>query len=317
MKQISKLIASLDKYQRSHFFVGFIYSVIKKFNQDNCGYLSAIITYYSFLSLFPMLIVLTSLTKLLLGKDAYLKNKIVGSAAHYFPIIGSQLQQSIRSPRETGLALIISLLITLYGARGVANVLQYSLSSLWYVPHFKNPSFINNLIRSLSIMVIGGVGLLISSFVSGYTAIPGNAILVKSLTLISSFILLWLTFTYIFKLSIAGSVRLRQVIIGSGITALVLQLLQILGSFIMVHELKGLSSIYGTFALVVGLLFWIYLQAQMLLYATEVDVVRFYHLFPRSLQGQLTQADKESISKQSQINRKRIQQKRNYISKII
>lgn len=300
MNLIIKLTQDIDAFQRRHAITGFVYAVIKKYSQDNCGYLSAVITYYGFLSLFPMLIVLTSLTKLLLGNSLYLKNRIISSVVHYFPIIGSQLQQSIYSPKEAGIALVISLLIALYGARGVANVMQYSLSSLWYVPHFKDPSFINNLVRSLSIMIIGGLGLLISSVVSGYTALPGNAIFIRAITLLASTLLLWLTFLLIFKLSIAGSVSVKQVIVGAGITALGLQILQTLGSFIMVHELKGLSSIYGTFALVVGLLFWIYLQAEVLLYAVETDVIKFYHLFPRSLQGQFTEADKAAYRKQAE-----------------
>ena len=309
MKQIDKMLDKVDDYQRKHIVPGFIYSIIKKNSQDNGGYLTAVITYYSFLSLFPMLIVLTSLTKLILGNNSYLKNKIVGSAAHYFPIIGSQLQYSIHSPKQTGIALIVSLIITFYGARGVANVLQYSLSSIWYVPHYKNPSFINNLVRSFSIMIFGGIGLLISSVVSGYTAIPGNAVFDRLLTLVASFLLLWLTFTFVFKFSIAGTVKIKQILVSALLTALGLQIFQTLGTLIMVHELKGLNSIYGTFALVVGLLFWIYLQTKVLLYAVGVDVIRYYHLYQRSLRGKQTVADKAAYKHQNMTYQKRVEEK--------
>ena len=305
MKQLNRIISLIDTFQRQHSFIGFVYSVIKKYNQDNGGYLSVVITYYSFLSLFPMLVVLTSLIELLLGGNSYLKNKLISSAARYFPVIGSQIQNFIRSPKETGIALVVSLIITLYGARGVANAMQYSLSTLWYVPHYKNPSLINNLIRSLSIMVIGGLGLLISSAVSGFAAISGNAIFVRGFLLLASFLLLWLTFIYIFKLSIAGIVKVKQVIVGALLAAFGLQLLQALGGIIIVYELKKLSNFYGTFALVVGLLFWIYLQARILLYAVEVDVIRFYRLFPRSIQGSSTEADKVSYQQQVLSNQRK------------
>lgn len=282
-----------------------MYAIIKKYSQDNCGYLGAVISYYGFLSLFPLLVVFTSLAKLLLKNNSALRERVVNSTVHYFPIVGNQLQQSIRSPKETGVALIISLIIMLYGARGVASTLQYSLSSLWYIPQFKMPSFIKNLLRSLGIIIVGGVGLLIASLVSGYTAIPGNALFIKIITTSASLLLLWLTFIFIFKLALVGHKRVRQVIVGAAITAIGLQILQTLGGFIMVHELKGLSSIYGTFALVVGLLFWIYLQAEVLLYAAEVDVIRAYHLYPRSLLGQLTSADKVVYRKQAGSKRQR------------
>jgi membrane protein len=306
MKQFKKLIQAIDAFQRKHKTPGFLYAVFKKYSQDNCGYQAAVISYYGFLSLFPLLIVMTSLTKLLLGTNSPLRQRITNSTAHYFPIVGNQLQQSIHSPKETGVALVISLIIMLYGARGVATTLQFSLSSLWYIPRFKMPSFIPNLLRSLGIIIVGGVGLLVASIVSGYTAIPGNAIFTKIMTTSASLVLLWLTFILIFKLAVAGRKKVRQVIVGAAIAAVGLQILQILGGFIMVHELKGLSSIYGTFALVVGLLFWIYLQAEVLLYAVEVDVIRAYHLFPRSLQGLPTNGDKVAYGKQASANRQRV-----------
>jgi YihY family inner membrane protein len=305
MNRLTKLVKNIDSFQRTHTSAGFLYAIVKKYNQDNCGYQSAVISYYGFLSLFPLLVVLTSLTKLLLKNNSTLREKILSNTVHYFPIVGNQLQNSIRSPKESGIALIISLAIMLYGARGVANTLQYSLSSLWYIPQFSMPSFIKTLLRSLGIIIVGGIGLLTASIVSGYAAISSNALFIKLITTAGSLLLLWLTFILIFKLAIAGHKRAKQVIVGAAIAAIGLQILQSLGGIIMVHELKGLASIYGTFALVVGLLFWIYLQAEVLLYAAEVDVVRAYNLFPRSLRGTLTNSDKAAYSKQAEANRQR------------
>jgi YihY family inner membrane protein len=309
MNRLTKLTQDIDAFQRRHTITGFVYAIIKKYSQDNCGYQSAVITYYGFLSLFPLLVVLTSLVKLLLKNNSSLREKIINNTVHYFPIVGNQLQNSIHSPKETGFALIISLIIMLYGARGVANALQYSLSSLWYIPQFKMPSFIKSLLRSLGIIVVGGVGLLIASIVSGYAAIPGNALFIKLITTAGSLLLLWLTFIFIFKLAIARRKTIRQVLVGSAITAIGLQILQTLGYFIMVHELKGLSSIYGTFALVVSLLFWIYLQTEVLLYAAEIDVIRAYHLFPRSLVGHLTKGDKAAYHKQAESKSQSVNEK--------
>src|SRR5665213_1033956 len=232
MNRLTTLIKRIDSFQRRHTRIGFLYAVVKKYGQDNCGYHSAVISYYGFLSLFPLLVVLTSLTKLLLGNSSPLRQRITNSTAHYFPIVGNQLQHSIHSPRETGVALIISLAITLYGATGLANALQNSLSSLWYIPQFKRPNFMKNLLRSLGIIVFGGAGLLIAAVVSGYSAIPGNALFIKILTSSASLLLLWLTFIFIFKLAIAGHKPRRQVILGAAITAVGLQILQSLGGLI-------------------------------------------------------------------------------------
>ncbi len=303
MNLIKKLIQRIDNFQRSHLSLGFPYAVIKKYGEDNGGYQSALITYYGFLSLFPLLIVFTSLTQLILKNDPVLRNQISASVSHYLPLIGHQLQQATHSPKKTGLALIISLLITLYAARGGANALQYTISSLWHIPNTKRPPFLKNVLRSFGIIFGGGLGLVAATILSGYTAILGHSVYVKVLSILLSTILLWATFIVIFKLSIAGNKPIKKVLYGAGVTAVGLQILQSAGSSLLAHQLKGLDSAYGTFAIVLGLLFWIYLQAQVILYAVEIDVVREYSLFPRSIQGKLTPADKAAFASLTKSNK--------------
>lgn len=79
------------------------------------------------------------------------------------------------------------------------------------------------------------------------------------------------------------------------ITAVLWQILQGFGTFLVAHELKNASEVYGTFAFVIGLLWWIYLQAQFTMYALEIDVVRARRLWPRSLvQPPLTEGDEKA-----------------------
>jgi YihY family inner membrane protein len=300
MKQIKILINKFDNYQRKKNSVGFFYAVIKKYGQDNGAYQGAILTYYGLLSLFPLLIFITTLTQLLLKHNSTLKNKIATSMTQYFPIVGNELQHSIHTPTQSGVALVLSLLISLYGARGVANAFQYSLNSLWFIPKFKQPPFLKNIIRSLSIIVVGGSGLVISSAASAYISTFSHNLLIKLLASLLSLALLWLVFILLFKLAVAGNKRTDQVRIGALTTAIGLVILQTLGGVIMSHELKGLNSLYGTFALVVGLIFWIYLQMQVILYCVEIDVIKEFKLFPRSIQGSLTASDKLAYLKYAQ-----------------
>ena len=51
----------------------------------------------------------------------------------------------------------------------------------------------------------------------------------------------------------------------------------------MSHQLAHASATYGTFAVVLGLLAWLYLEAELTLYAVEINVVREYRLWPRSI----------------------------------
>jgi membrane protein len=297
MNFLKRTLTSIDGYQRNHGVIGFPYAVIKKYGTDNASYQSALITYYALLSLFPLLIVFTTVVQLLFKGNQQLRVKISNSVAHYFPVIGNQLQQSVHSPAKAGLALAISLLVTFYGSRGVASAFQYALNSLWYVPRTSQPPFLKNIIRSLGILVAGGLGLIISVVLSGYTTFLGHLFIVKILATLISVIVLWATFILLFKLAIAGNKKIKNVLVGAAVAAIGLQILQIVGSALLSHEIHNFHSTYGTFALVIGLMFWLYLQAEVILYAVEVDVVKAYKLFPRSLQPPLTEGDKVAYTR--------------------
>ncbi len=289
-------MGAIDQFQRHNSVIGFIYAIIKKYGTDNGGYQAALITYYGVLSLFPLLIVFTSVTQLILKNNLQLRLKVSNSISHYLPIVGTELQQHVHSPAKTGLALTISLLITFYGARGGASALQYAISSLWYVPQDKQPSFLKSMLRGFGIIFTGGIGLVAATIISGYTMFLGHTVFFRILANMISALIIWLTFIAIIQLAIPLHKKIKQIVLGAGITAIGLQILQICGSALLAHELKSFNTTYGIFALVIGLMFWIYLQVEVILYAVEIDVIRAHKLSPRSLQNPLTAADKKAFS---------------------
>jgi uncharacterized BrkB/YihY/UPF0761 family membrane protein len=86
------------------------------------------------------------------------------------------------------------------------------------------------------------------------------------------------------------------------------QLLQHLGGYYVDHELKHTKPLYGYFALVLGLLAWIYLGAQLTIFAAEVNVVRVRKLWPRSFFSEpLLEADKRALTSSAEVE-ERIEQ---------
>lgn len=289
------LIDHFDNYQRSHKGIGLSFAVFKKYRDDQAGRWAAIFTYYAFLALFPLLLVLTTAVKLIIRNNPQLRNQVIHGAITYFPVVGHDLQQDIHGISKTGIALIVGLALTLFGARGVADVLRSSLDHIWQVPRGKRSGFPGSILRSLGIVVVGGIGLLIAPLVADYTLVFGHSFLFRILSIIITLIMLFLVLVFVVKMSLSIRMPFRQLWVGAAIAAISLEVLQILGGYIVARELKNLNDLYGTFAIVLGLLYWIYLQAQVLFYVFEFDSVRVLKLWPRSIRHPLTPADHEAF----------------------
>lgn len=294
MDFVRALANKFDSQQRQHAWVGFPYAVIKKYGDDDAGYQAALLTYYGFLSLFPLLLVLTTLLGVLAGNHPHLRTIILNGTTHYFPTLGNQLAEHIGSLHKTGLALGIGLLFTLYGARGIADAFRHGVYHIWYVPKTKRPGFPFGAARSVAIVLIGGAGFILAAIIAGYAAAAGHGIGFHLLSVAIDLALLFGVFLFLIKVSLPIHVTLRQIESGAAAAAVGLVALQNIGSYVLTHEVKNLSALYSNFAVVLGLLFWIYLQAQMVYYALEIAAVRSQDLWPRSFTGRdLTEADKQ------------------------
>lgn len=115
-------------------------------------------------------------------------------------------------------------------------------------------------------------------------------------------------FVLAFRLATAR-VPLRQLVPGAVTAALAWQVLLAVGGYVVSHQLRHASQVYGLFGLVIGLLAWLHLQAQITLYAVEIDVVRAHRLWPRSITPPpLTPADQQAYTRYAQTERRRPEQ---------
>lgn len=288
------LIIGIDRFQRRHALLGFPLALIKKYSEDEGGYRAALLTYYGFLSLFPLLLVLSSVLKLLLRNNPEASEHIISGVTAYVPVIGNELERNVHGLGKTGVALVLGLLVTLYGARGVADVLRNGLDQMWEVPHKDRIGFPHGLLRSLGTVIVAGVGLVLTPIITGYLLALGRGWFFHAVaSLLTAFLLFWII-VIVAQISSSRRHPLHKVWLGSLLAAIVLELLQLLGVSIVTRELNRLDSLYGTFAIVLGLLYWIYLQAQVLMYGFEIDSLRVLHLWPRSLRDPLTEADRHA-----------------------
>ena len=284
MEQIQKEINRIDNYQQKHAILAFPLAVWKKYSDDEAGNKAALITYYGFLSLFPLLIVFLSVINMLIRNNAHLQQRFIAAAFKYFPILGNQLQNNIHTVHKNGLSLTIGLVLLFIGTRGIANALQHSMNHLWRVKRSEAPGFPYNIIRGIGIIIIGGGGFIVTAVMSSYVSGLGHyGFIAKALLIVLSFVLNSFVFLVIFRLATAPQIRTADLALGAVLSSLVWQILQIIGSYLILHEVKNFDNLYGTFALVLGLLFWISIQAQATLYMVEANIVRARKLSPMSL----------------------------------
>jgi YihY family inner membrane protein len=293
MNFIQKTVQTIDNFQRRNRFLGFIYAVIKKYGDDETGYQAALLTYYGFLALFPLLLVVTTLTGMVSGNHPELQKTVTDSVTDYFPVLGNQLSSHITTLHKSGPALIIGILITFYGARGVADVFRRGINHVWGTPRDKLTGFPKAALKSLAVIVIGGLGLLAASVVAGIAAAAGHGIEFRALSLTLNLLILFGLFLFLIKFSLPNHVSVKDIRMGAIAASVGLVILQTFGGYILTRELKNLDGLYSYFALSLGLLFWIYLQAQVLYYSAQIAVVHAQKLWPRGLAGDPTKADEQ------------------------
>ena len=109
-------------------------------------------------------------------------------------------------------------------------------------------------------------------------------------------------FMIAFKLLTAVELSWRELLPGVIVAAVFWQLLQHLGGYYVDHELKQTGALYGVFALVLGLLAWLYLGAQLTIFAAEINVVRVRRLWPRSFfSDPLLEADRRALTSSAEV----------------
>lgn len=294
---IERLVGRIDAFQQYHPVLAFPYALTKKYGDDEGGYQGAIITYYGFLSLFPLLIVATSVVDLIAQHNAHLRAKLLADINSYFPIVGSQLQSSLHSPGKTGLALVIGLVITFFGARGVADAIRHALDHVWEVPKAERAGFPKGSLKSMALIAGGGSGLLLAALLSSYaTAAFGHSFAFRLLPIGLSFVMLLGVYSFVFRVGSSAKHPYQQLLPGAAVAAIGMQILQTLGGYLITHQLHNLNGTYGQFGLVLAILFWLYLQAQVFLYAVELNTVRAFGLWPRSITNNpFTAADRQAF----------------------
>jgi membrane protein len=280
----------LDDFQQRHRWAGFPVAIVYKYADDQGGYLAALITYYGFLSIFPLLLLASSALGVILQGNDRLRLEILDSALSQFPVIGDQLADP-RGLQGSGVALVVAFLGSLYGALGVAQATQNAMNIAWAVPRNRRPNPLLSRLRSLLLIATAGIAVLATTVLSAAGSTFGDDALGEVLTVLAvicSVAVNAVVFTLVFRLSTTHPLSLRDALPGAVTAALVWQLLQSVGAVYVGQVVRNASATNGVFAIVLGLIAWIYVAATVLVLCTELNVVRVKRLWPRALMTPFT-----------------------------
>jgi uncharacterized BrkB/YihY/UPF0761 family membrane protein len=303
------MVGWLDRLQRRNRAAGLVIAVIYKYLDDQGGYLAALITYYGFVSLFPLLLLLTSGLGVVLAGRPDLQEQVLHSTLSQFPVIGSQLHQPEGLSGGT-VAVVVGIAGALYGGLGVGQAVQNAMDSVWAVPRNQRPDPIRSRMRSLLLLLVLGSAAVTATLLSAVGQATGElGIFGKIGVALAAVAINALICLVAFRVTTARELTYRQVLPGALTAAFIWQILQWFGAGYVGHTVKSASATNSVFALVLGLLAFLFLVSSTLVMCAEVNVVLVERLYPRALltpftdDVDLTPADRRTYTKRAKAER--------------
>lgn len=289
------MVDHVDEFQRRHPSVGFPIAVIYKYVEDQGSYLAAVVTYYAFVAIFPLLLIASSVLGFVLQGNSDLQREVLSSALSQFPIVGTQLGQP-EGLRGSTSAVVIGSLTALYGVLGLGQAAQNAVNVVWAVPRNNRLNPIVSRVSSLVLLVLAGLTVLAVTVMSSIAANaerlgPGVDRWLGWLLTLGSAVVNAVVLAAMMRLVTTrhrGS--FRAALPGALMVALLWQLLQKIGGAYVSHVMSRVSEMNAVFAIVLGLLALIFLASVIAVFGLEVNVVLARRLYPRALLTLFTDA---------------------------
>jgi len=279
-------------------WLGFPLAVVKRFGEHGASRLAAVVSYYAFFSIFPLMLAFVTILGFVLEGDDELRARLLDTAVAQIPVVGTQIADAAGSLSGSGLALAIGLVGALWAGMGAMVAAQHAFNTVWDVPRFRRPTLPAARARALAGLLVLGFGVVgataVAALVTTVAGLPASgrvALLVANLVVNSAVLLL------AFRVLTVRRVDWADLVPGAVVGGLAYLVLQQLGTLLVNRFVAGASDTYGVFAVVIGLLTWFHLLAQSTVLAAEVNAVRTLGLSPRSWSaGSLIEGDRRALA---------------------
>ena len=243
------------------------------YQQHRSSNAAALIAYYGFLTLFPALLLATTVLGFVLDNNPALRADIVDTAIAQIPIIGREVLLETGGLSGSALAIVLGALGALWGATRAFVALQDALDNIWEVPlDDRHNLVIRRLHGIVGLLTIaaGQIATVILTSIASYAEI---GLVSQSLVALSALVVNTAMIGTMFRYLTAAQATWQMVRVGAVAAGMGFTLLQLAGTTIVARLLSGAQGVYGTFASVLAVTAWISLHAAIALFAAEVNTV--------------------------------------------
>jgi membrane protein len=287
----NRVFAWADGLQRRHGVLGFPYAVVKKYGDDDGGREAALITYYGFLSIFPLLLLGVAILSRVLVANPGLRQRLVTAIVP--PVLQPTVEQALAALPSSTVPLVAGLIGLLFAGTGIAFSAYQTLNHVAAVPRRLRHGFVPRYLRvfvMLGMLLLGSVA--VGALTVATTALPGSPGLERAASALGTALVVFAVLLLGAKLLLARPAPFRAVWPAAALGAVAVTLLLAVGPPLLARFVSRSGAVYGSFATVAGLFAVLYLISQALVYAAEVAAVRHARLWPRALdQDRPTEAD--------------------------
>lgn len=276
MDRVKRVIAlaklEVEKARSRWGFFDVAYRTFKRFGEDDGATHAASLTYYTFFSIFPLLLFsAAALGYITFGNDA-LRNDLINSGLKTIPILSDALSPSglerIEQNRN-GLA-VTGTLLALYTGSGVIIAMQHSLNKIYHVDD--EPNLLQKRLRSLMWLAVLGVFALASLALTTVSELAPDAV-ASLLTLVGGLAVNIALFSTAYKMLPETTLSWKEVLPGAIVAAIGFEILKIAGAAYLARGEGTRDRTFGTFAAAAGLLVASFIIARIVLLAAEVNAV--------------------------------------------
>ena len=285
----------VDRLQQRHGVLAFPYAVARKYADDGGGRHAALIVYYGFLSIFPILLLGVAIVSRLFVQRPELRHRLVEAIVP--PSLQDTVDRAVATLPASGVALAVGLLGLLLSGTGVVSSAYQTLNHVAAVPYRLRAGFFSRWLRFLVVLVVVLSGALtvgaltvVVTVVPAFSAVPRVAVATGSYSIAFTVLLL------AGRLLLDRPAPLKGLWPAAAVGAVAVTLMLQLGAIVLPELVRRAGPIYGSFATVAGLFSLLYAVSLALVYAAEMAVVRRARLWPRAVdRGSPTPADLRAL----------------------